>query len=180
MANAFALPGGKIYVTVGLFKHMTNEQQLAAVLGHETVHVAAKHSVNALQREMGAAILAELAEAAAGGEVGAGAKIATGMYNLSYGRKDESLSDAVGVRYMAEAGYNPWGMVELLEILQSLDQSEPGLFGDFFRSHPLTSERIKDVREIVARDYGSYSAATADPRAEQFLKMRKLLPSAVK
>ena len=102
--NAFALPGGKIYVTVGLFKNLTNERQLAAVLGHEVVHVADKHSVKGLQRQMGAAILAELAGAAVGGEKAqtaeAAAKITTGMVNLKYDRGMESEADAYGAKYM--------------------------------------------------------------------------------
>ena len=102
--NAFALPGGKIYVTVGLFGNMTNERQLAAVLSHEIVHVAAMHSVQGLQRQMGAAVLSELVGAAVGEESAQSAQavteLATGLRNLRYGRKDESESDEYGLKYM--------------------------------------------------------------------------------
>ena len=177
--NAFALPGGKIYVTVGLFKNMTNERQLAAVLGHEVVHVADKHSVKGLQRQMGAEILAELAGAAVGGEKAqtaeAAAKITTGMVNLKYDRGMESEADAYGVKYMVRAGYNPWGMVELLETLQSLSNSNPGLFGDLFATHPLTETRIKEARQIVQSQYAKFSPQTPDPHSQEFMKMRGLL-----
>ncbi|GAH72858.1 unnamed protein product, partial [marine sediment metagenome] len=102
--NAFALPGGKIYVTAGLFRHMSNERQLAAVLAHETVHVAAKHSVQALQNQMGAAIVAELVGVAVGGDHAESAEAATklvaGLRNLKHSREDESESDEYGLKYM--------------------------------------------------------------------------------
>ena len=182
--NGFALPGGKIYVTAGLVSRMTNERQLAAVLAHEVVHVADKHSVKGLQRQMGAAILVELAGAAAGSDKAqtaeAAAKLATGITNLRYSRNDESQSDAYGVKYMVRAGYNPWGMVELLELLQSLSNAEQGLFGDFLATHPLTSKRIDDVREIIARDYARFSADAPDPNTKRFMEMRSLLNAAIK
>lgn len=177
--NAFALPGGKIYVSAGLFKNMTNERQLAAVLSHEIVHVAAKHSVNALQRQMGAAVVVELVGTIVGGEgaqtAQAATKLAAGMYNLNYSRGQELQSDAVGIKYMDRANYNPWGMVELLETIQSLSQSKPGLFGDFFSTHPLTTERIDDARDIINEQYAGYSPDTPDPNIDSFLQIRKLL-----
>ena len=176
--NGFALPGGKIYITAGLMEQMSNERQLAAVLAHETVHVAGKHSVNALQRQMGTQILIDLASAGAGESAQTAetiGKLVSNMANMKYSRNNESESDAYGVRYMVRAGYNPWGMVELLEVLQSISQSSPGLFGELFSSHPSTSERIKDARNLIRRDHRNFSANTADPQAGRFIQMRKLL-----
>ena len=177
--NGFALPGGKIYVTAGLMSRMTNERQLAAVLAHEVVHVADRHSVKGLQRQMGASILVELVGMAVGGDKAqsaqAAAELAAGITNLKYSRADESQSDAVGVKYMVRAGYNPWGMVELLELLQSLNNAEPGLFGDLFATHPLTSKRIEEVRDLVQKDYSAFSPTTPDPQEQDFMKMRNLL-----
>ena len=177
--NAFALPGGKIYVTAGLFRHMTSERQLAAVLAHETVHVAARHSVQSLQNQMGAAIFTELVGAIVGGESAESAQAATkftfGMINLRYSREDESEADEYGLKYMHLAAYNPWGMVELLELLQSLSNSQPGLFKDWFDTHPLTSRRIEDVREFIGEDYSAYSPQTPDPHSQRFAQMRRLL-----
>lgn len=182
--NAFALPGGKIYVTAGLFKHMRNERQLAAVLAHETVHVAARHSVQGMQRQMGASIFVDLVGALVGGEgaetARASSKIAASMTTLHYGRDDESESDKFGLKYMQNAGYNPWGMVELLELLQSLSKSQPGLFGDLLASHPLTSTRIRDVRNILPQSYSTYSPRTPDPHTKRFEQMQGLLVSATK
>ncbi|NIA07198.1 MAG: M48 family metalloprotease [Actinobacteria bacterium] len=182
--NAFALPGGKIYLTAGLMSQMRNERQLAAVLAHETIHVAAGHSVQGLQQQMGAAIFVELLGALVGGEgaqtAEAAAKFAGNMVLLKYSRGMESEADAYGVAYMVRAGYNPWGMVELLEVLQSLSNSNPGLFGDFFATHPLTSKRIKEVREIVKEDYSKFSPATPDPHEQDFMRMRSLLINTLK
>ena len=182
--NAFALPGGKIYVTAGLFRHMNNERQLAAVLAHETVHIAARHSVQSMQNQMGAAIFAELVGAIVGGEGAESAKatseFVTGMVNLRYSREDESEADEYGLKYMDRAGYNPWGMVELLELLQSLSNAEPGLFGDLFATHPLTSKRIQDVRETIGEKYSAYSPQAPDPNAQRFAQMRKLLEAVIK
>jgi predicted Zn-dependent protease len=182
--NGFALPGGKIYVTAGLVSRMTNERQLAAVLAHEVIHVADRHGVKGLQRQMGATILVELVGMAAG--VGkaqsaqATAELAAGIANLKYNRADESQSDAVGVKYMVRAGYNPWGMVELLELLQSLSNAEPGLFGDMFATHPLTSKRIAEVRDLVQKEYSAFSPTTPDPREQDFIQMRSLLIDTLK
>lgn len=180
--NAFALPGGKIYVTAGLFRHMTNERQLAAVLAHEIVHVAAKHSVNGLQRQMGASLFTELVGMIVGGESAetarAASEFATGMATLRYSRADESESDKYGLKYMDRAAYNPWGMVELLELLQSLSNTQPGLFKDWFMTHPLTSTRIKDVRDIISQSYSAYSPQTPDPNIQRFNQMQGLLKSA--
>ena len=81
---------------------------------------------------------------------------------------------------MDRAAYNPWGMVELLELLQSLSNSQPGLFGDFFATHPLTSKRIKNVRNIIAKDYSGYSPQAPAPQGQRFEQMRKLLISVIK
>ncbi|MDK1031502.1 MAG: M48 family metalloprotease, partial [Planctomycetia bacterium] len=151
--NAFALPGGKIYITAGLMRRMTNERQLAAVLGHETGHVAAKHNVKGLQRQVGAAILVEVAVAILEGEAGQKAgkvtEIVTSLANLKYSREDEYLSDTLGIKYAAKAGYNPWGMVELLEVLRALSGADPRLFGDMFDSHPLTQKRVEQAKDII-------------------------------
>ena len=172
--NAFALPGGKVYITRGLFKIMTNERQLAAVLGHEVGHVSAKHISQMLNRQLGAAILIEVA---GGGEATAGqvAQVVANMVDLSFSRDQEYQADQLGIKYMAKAGYNPHGMVELLTHLQSLSQSEPGRLTEMFQTHPLTSKRIAEAAGIVKTGYPSADAAKGDPNAKRFLDMRTIL-----
>ncbi len=179
--NAFALPGGKIFITAGLMSRMTNEQQLAAVLGHEIVHVAALHGVKGMQRGIGASVVVELAAAAAGSDKAEAAKaasqIAASMVTMKYGRDDEYEADKYGTKYMTKAGYNPWGMVELLTILLNLSAKEPSVFEAMFQTHPLSSKRIAAIKANIAADamYRGYSPATPDPKTAQFVGMHKRL-----
>ena len=181
--NAFALPGGKIFVTAGLMSKMTNERQLAAVLGHETGHVAALHNVKGIQKQIGVSVLAELAGMVAG-DKGQAAKAATkvvgAVANLKYSRGNEYQADMLGVRYMARAGYNPWGMVELLETLFSLNEKEGGTLTEMFQTHPLTSKRIAEAKEIVQREHPQASPSVPDPNAERFLRARSRLAAATR
>jgi len=183
--NAFALPGGKVFITAGLMRRMTNERQLAAVLGHETGHVAAKHNVSGMQRQMGAQLFAEVLGAVIGGGTGeaakAGAKIAGSIANLKHSRDDEYQADHVGLGYMAEAGYNPWGMVELLTVLYKLNESEPGSLGEMFQTHPLTRKRIERVQDAIQSndEYRRFSADAKDPNRARFERMRNLLVETV-
>lgn len=176
--NAFALPGGKIYITAGLLSRMSNERQLAAVLGHETVHVSAGHSVQSLQNQIGASVVVEIAQRAAGqygSAVGTATKFVAGMANMKYSRNDEYEADKYGIVYMVRAGYNPWGMPELLQVLLDMSDSEPGRWSEMMQTHPLTSKRIEKAKEEVQSNHSKFSASEADPQAGEFVKMRNLL-----
>jgi len=179
--NAFALPGGKIFVTAGLMSRMTNEQQLAAVLGHEIVHVAAKHGVSHMQDQMGVMVVSELAKAAAGPDKAKAAEAATQiagkMVLMKYSRNDEYEADRYGTKYMTKAGYNPWGMAELLTILLNLSAKEPSVFEAMFQTHPLSSQRIAAIKKVIAEGamYRGFSPVTPDPKTAQFVGMHKRL-----
>jgi beta-barrel assembly-enhancing protease len=182
--NAFALPGGKIFVTAGLMSRMTNEQQLAAVLGHEIVHVAAQHGVKSMQNGIGMSVLIQLAAAAAGEDKAAAAeaasKVAASMIGMKYSRNNEYEADKYGMKYLTKAGYNPWGMPELLTILLKLHEKEPGALEAMFQTHPLSSDRIAAVKAVIAEDamYRGYSPATPDPNTAQFRGMHQRLMKA--
>ena len=182
--NAFALPGGKIFITAGLMSRMANERQLAAVLAHETVHVAARHNVMQMQQQMGTNVLIEIAGRVVGGDKGkvaqAATQVVTSMVGLKYSRDDEYEADQFGILYMVRAGYNPWGMTELLAVLYSLSKSEPGTLGEMLQTHPLTSKRIARSEQIIRSEskYRRYSPDDPDPQAGRFLKMRKRLLAA--
>ena len=183
--NAFALPGGKIFITAGLMSRMTNERQLAAVLGHETGHVAALHNVKGMQRQMGASVLVEVAGRIMSGGKGEAAegvaKVVSNMVTMKYGRNDEYEADLLGIRYMARAGYNPWGMVELLTVLKNLSDSEPGSLTEMFQTHPLTSKRISQAEGTIRSnsEYNRLPPTARDPNEEHFLHMRRLLTRTV-
>jgi len=184
--NAFALPGGKIFITAGLVKAMTNERQLAAVLGHETGHVAARHSVKQMQKQMGAQLLIEIASRAGGADTTQGAadvaKVVSTMALMKYSRDDEYQADQVGIEYAARAGYNPWGMVELLNVLLSLQEQEPGRLEEMFQTHPLSSKRIGEAQAILTGNpaYSKWTADVQDPNAASFQRMRQTLIQTLK
>jgi len=140
--NAFALPGGIVYINSGLLE-AANDDELAAVLGHEVGHIAARHSVKRLQAVLGYQIIASIA---LGGnqkpQVAQAVGVVFNVVTLGYGRKDEFLADKLGVKYAKYAGYNPNGMVTLLQKLKK-ESKETGLNIVFLRSHPPVDERIK-------------------------------------
>ncbi len=178
--NAMALPGGKIFLTAGLMRLMENEQQLAAVLSHEVAHVAQRHNVKFIQEQLGWAILTEILSGL-NQAAGAGAQVATTMLTLSYSRENEYEADEYGIQYMTDVGYNPYGMVELLEVLLSLHESEPSRLEEMFQTHPLTSERIEEAIEIIQNDerYSTFSPDAPDPNTHRYLQARAQLIDAL-
>ena len=153
--NAWAMPGGKIAINRGLLTELDSEAELAAVLGHEIVHAAAKHSAQAMQRGvmLQAAVLAAGVAANNSGyervaTIGAGAGAA--LLNAKYGRDDERESDIYGMNYMSRAGYNPMGAVDLQQTFVELkDRQQPDFLRGLFASHPPSLERLKANRSHV-------------------------------
>jgi predicted Zn-dependent protease len=165
VVNAFALPGGPIYITRGLLVKLTNEAQLAAVLGHELAHINARHSTAALSKAMAAQILigAVVAYSATknGGNPSDGA-IATAVAAQivlgavvfkAFSRSDEYQSDQIGTDYAYAAGYNPLAMVQLFEVFKQMEDGEGSSFAEFFSTHPLTTKRIEEVEAEVKQKY---------------------------
>jgi len=151
--NAFALPGGFIFVTRGLLAHMTNEAELASVLGHESGHVSARHSVQQMSREQVAAIglgvgsVLSPAIAKYGQIAGAG----LGLMFLKYGRDDETQSDQLGFRYALAAGYDTRQMISVFQMLQRAEQlSGGGRLPEWQSTHPDPGNRIAAVQALVA------------------------------
>lgn len=160
VVNAFALPGGYIYITRGLLVRMDNEAQLASVLGHEIGHVNARHGMKRLQNILGFNLgMLFLDHVASGSEnyqkwrgmLRTGSQVAFATVSLGYGRKDEHQADELGTKYASKAGFDPNGMIQLLELLKSLSDREPTSVEEFFMSHPRTSERIKSVNGVISK-----------------------------
>jgi predicted Zn-dependent protease len=153
--NAFALPGGFVYVTRGLLAHLENEAQLAVVLGHEIAHVAARHgSQHALESGLamvgllGASLLGE-EMAGAGQEIGDYGGIAAQLMLLRYGRDDERESDRLGVEYAALAGYRAEEGAGFFVKLQRM-QARGGWFPGFLSTHPDPGRREETVAHLAA------------------------------
>ena len=147
--NAFAIPGGFIYVNSGLMQSANNDE-LAGVLAHEVGHIAARHSVKKLQAVLGYQIVMGLVLGTGTSQSMAKAiDIVFNLSSLGYGRQDELLADKLAVRYVKKAGYNPKGIVTFFKKLKKEEEKRGGLNIEFLSSHPEVDERIKRVeREI--------------------------------
>lgn len=151
--NAWALPGGKIAVNAGLLLHLEDEAQLAAVLGHEVVHAAARHG--AAQMSRGTLLNIGLMAAAMGGQdsgagqlFGLASQVGGAAWMAKYGREDELESDKYGMQYMIRAGYDPQAAVELQETFVKLSQGRKSDFiSGLFASHPPSTARVAANRQ---------------------------------
>jgi predicted Zn-dependent protease len=149
--NAFAVPGGFIYVYTGLMKELDNEAQLAAVIGHEVAHIVARHSVKKLQQIYGYALLLELA---GGSDLSPAARaiadVGATLVLQGYSRDNEFEADEYGTLYAYHAGYTPNGMLQLLGKFQELDTRRHSFIEQLLASHPPTPDRIERVEDEIA------------------------------
>lgn len=150
--NAFALPGGHIYVYTGLLKICEHEAELAAVMAHEIAHVAAYHHGESLTRQMGYQTLASLVLGEKPDEM---ATLVANMLGQgiasSYSREQERQADGLGMEMLWRAGYRPEAMVGFMHKLMKADQDRGGVFLPIFASHPPTSERFQQLQAMLER-----------------------------
>ena len=147
--NAFATPGGHIFVTRGLLQRVRSDDELAGVLGHEIGHIVAQHSMNSIKHQLAYQyIIKKLGKNSNNLETMA--QIYSLFAQLRYSRKNELESDYIGARYLEAAGYNPQGMVRFLEVLKSLEGHDPSRIEVSLRSHPPSSRRIERIGSYVA------------------------------
>ena len=158
--NAYAFPGGSIAVTRGILLSLENEAELAALLGHELGHVNARHTAQQMSKgSVTQAIVGGIAAVAGTqgkiygdmasqlGQVSAGALLA------SYSRDNEREADALGMEYMVRSGYNPQGMVGLMDVLRSLSKHDPSAIELMFATHPMSDERYNTAVETAKTKY---------------------------
>jgi beta-barrel assembly-enhancing protease len=151
--NAFALPGGYIFVNAGLVKIADEEDELAAAMAHEIAHVAARHltcraTENQLAR-LGTIPLAVILGGWGGYAARQAANAAIPMTFLSFTRHDESEADFLGVQYMWAAGYDPNGAVSIFEKMESMRRSQPGAVARLFATHPMDTDRITQTEKEI-------------------------------
>jgi len=150
--NAFALPGGQIFITRALFDRLETEGQLAGVLGHEAGHVVGRHSAEQMAKgQLGQMLVTAVAVGASGEERGQFAMVAAQMANqmtqLHYGRDDEVQADTLGLKYMAQAGYHPRGMLGVMKVLA--DASKGSRQPEFLASHPHPESRLETIDKYL-------------------------------
>lgn len=158
--NAFALPGGYVFVFRGLVDKVSTDDELAAVIAHEIAHVVARHSIKRLQGGIGYTILEILmitTGAAPGGEAGR-IDNALGQLVMSYSREDEALADRIAIKYLKRAGFNPYAMLTFLEKLQQVQRKAPIRQYSSYRSHPNIANRIRMIKEELTGeiDFSDY------------------------
>lgn len=152
--NAFALPGGQIFITEALFRRLKSEDQLAGVLGHEMGHVVGRHSNEQMANSRLWSGLAQgVGVLLSDGHSNSGMQIAqmVAQYKvMKFSRDDESESDALGVRFMIQAGYNPEALIGVMQILAEV--SGGANRSDFMSSHPNPENRMERIREAIAKE----------------------------
>ncbi len=158
--NAFAAPGGFIFVTRGLLEGMRSEAELAGVLAHEIAHVLQKHHLKAIQKSAQVGLATNVLSLALQDRNAAAREklIAFGreLYTRGLDRSDELEADRLGMVIAARAGYDPWGLPAVLQTLQAMNPQDSGL-ALMFKTHPAPAERL-DVLEKAAAPLEPYSA----------------------
>lgn len=153
--NAFALPGGHVFVNTGLVEAAATEAELASVMAHEVAHVVARHSTERMTQAMGFGLVARLLT---GGESGLLERLAVRIVGegtfAKFSRDDEREADVLGQRLLADAGYDPAAMASMFETLLALRDRRPNALERFFSTHPMTEERVENARRR-ARDGGT-------------------------
>jgi predicted Zn-dependent protease len=171
--NAFALPGGPVWVNRGGIQAARTESQLAGILAHEIAHISQRHAAEQLSNVMVTNLGLSLFGALLGNAGGAAAAniaahyVASGTF-LKFSRDDEQDADRVGVGIMRRAGWDPHGMIELMESIRELEKRDPGSVEIFFSNHPSTKDRL----ELLASSVPPRRSGTRDSGAFQSIRAR--------
>ncbi|MDP7128950.1 MAG: M48 family metalloprotease [Planctomycetota bacterium] len=178
--NAFAVPGGYVFITTGLLKLVANEEELAGVLGHEIAHITQQHAIKMVRSAKFKAAAAQgllfaLTKDKAPQKQENYASIIGGFTDVmesGYGRKHETESDKLGVLYAYRAGYGVHGLRNFLATLARTEQSNPAF--SFFKTHKDTGKRVRDLDKEIQKE--GYMASTLNPnlsgRFQTFVKAR--------
>jgi predicted Zn-dependent protease len=171
--NAFALPGGYIYITRGILAYLNDESQMAGVLGHEIGHVTARHAAQqyskatAAQLGLGLGSIFSPYARAASGVAGGGLQ----LLFLKYGRDDELQADRLGAEYAAKNGWDPEGVQNMLRTLARIDeQSDRKGTPNYLATHPASADRVQKIDETVATLKSSPSAEQSKTNRAEYLK----------
>ena len=172
--NAFAVPGGTIFITRGLLDRMRNEAELAGVLGHEIVHVLKKHHLKAIQKGAQSALAGDAAQIALRDKGGAARDkliaFSTEMYARGLDKSDELEADRLGIVIAARAGYDAYGLPSVLQTLQAMNAQDSQL-ALMFKTHPAPGERLDTISSKMQPVLDQY--AGQPQLAERFIRQLK-------
>lgn len=156
--NAFALPGGQIFITEALLSQLTTQDEVAGVLAHETIHVLARHSAQQIaSSDLTNGLIGAVSVASGDASTAQTAAMIGQLIGLRYSRDDETQADTLGVCLMLAAGYDPQGMVDVMHVLQNASggSSQP----EFLETHPNPANRIVQIQNAIqnaSANCGSY------------------------
>lgn len=171
--NAFAAPGGYIFVTRGLVEKMHSEAELAGVLAHEIAHVLRKHHLNAIQKTAGTGMVADALSLVAqakgkGRDFEKVLNVGTELYARGLDKDDEMEADRMGVIIAARAGYDAFGLISVLQTLDSLNASDSSL-ALMFKTHPTPSARLEALDTAMGAKLDQLNQPTLDQRFQKHL-----------
>ncbi|MGI8989148.1 MAG: M48 family metallopeptidase [Bryobacteraceae bacterium] len=151
--NAFALPGGYVFVNTGLIRLSETEAELASAMAHEIAHVAARHATRQATRDQLASMAAIPVIIGTGGWGGLAARQAMGigvpLGFLKFSRVYETEADMLGLQYLYAAGYDPTAAIDILERVESAEHKRPGAISRLFDTHPMTADRIRKTQKNI-------------------------------
>jgi len=175
--NAFALPGGYVYITTGIMAYLNSEAELAGVIGHEVAHVTARHGVKQQSAGVAGAVLMSVLSKKAGGSGKEFNNLSRALLS-GYGREHELEADRLGAEYLARVGYEPKSMIDVVGVLKSQEEFEkyqarregrqPRAYHGVFASHPRNDLRLQ---KIIAAAGKYKTGATKDAGHDRYLNM---------
>ncbi|HSW40001.1 MAG TPA: M48 family metalloprotease [Acidobacteriota bacterium] len=171
VVNAFAVPGGYIYLTRGILQYMNNEAEMAAVLGHEIAHVTARHSVTQLSQSqlMNLGLGLGSMFSTRFQQVSGLAQMGLGILSLKYSRDHERESDQLGLEYMARIGYDPQQMSSFFQVFETMREESGQTIPSWLSTHPAPPDRIQQTLQEATRIRQASPGRTFKINTNEFL-----------
>ena len=179
--NAFAIPGGHIYINRGLIDRADNVSELAGVLAHEIGHVVERHGLEQMTRMQNTQLGVNLAYVLLGrqpsGIEQAGVQLGAGAFMARHSREAENEADRVAVQYLIQAGIDPNGLITMFEELIRERQRAPSGVEQWFSTHPLTEDRIANIRQVISAQSVPRNLTTDSRAYQSFRQQVSRLPA---